>query len=121
MREEKTLNKAVVDYDVDKKIWILAEDYEDDIFPWTIKAGFKFDLASIPRFLWSIIAPFELSVEAPLVHDYCYKYPDKFCTRKQADKFFRDIMKREGVPYWKRVVAYRAVRMFAGAVWERHK
>lgn len=114
------MNKAKVSYNIKKKCYVLEEDYEDSIFPWTIKKGFYF-IASIPRFVWSILSPEELTLEAALVHDYCYKYPDKYCNRKQADKFFRDIMKREGVPYWKRVIAYRAVRLCAGGVWERHK
>ena len=35
-----------------------------------IRKGFLFDLASIPRPLWTLIAPFELSIVAPLVHDF---------------------------------------------------
>lgn len=106
-------------YNSRRKRWELNEDYRDSIFPYVIPKSFTCDLASIPRFLWSIIAPFELSEAAPLVHDFCYKHPNKYGNRKTADKYFRDIMRREGVPYWKRLVAYRAVRMFAGSVWRK--
>jgi hypothetical protein len=38
-----------------------------------IPAGFVFDLASVPRVLWWLIAPFELSIVAPLIHDWLYR------------------------------------------------
>lgn len=34
---------------------------------------FRFDLASLPREAWPLIAPFELSIAAPLLRDYLYR------------------------------------------------
>ena len=34
--------------------------------------GFRFDLASIPRVFWFLVSPFELSIAAPLLHDFLY-------------------------------------------------
>lgn len=82
-----------------------------------VAAGFRFDLASIPRPLWSLIAPFELSIAAPLVHDWIYRGNDRRYTRAQADRIFRELMKREGISWWRREPAYAAVRAFGGKAW----
>lgn len=106
-----------LDYDVKVDKWILLEDYQyKDIM---ITAGFLTDLASIPRILWNIIAPFELSTEAPVVHDFLYRNGGlgKY-TREQADQIFLELMAKEGVVWWKRHVAYRAVRLFAWGSWK---
>jgi uncharacterized protein DUF1353 len=90
----------------------------------TVPEGFHFDLASIPRPLWNIIAPFELSVTAPLVHDYLYRHGGKVpgtehvYTRAETDYMFNAIMELEGVPTWRRVLGYNAVRMFGGRAWK---
>jgi len=43
----------------------------------TVPKGFLFDLSSVPRALWWLIAPFDLSVVAPLIHDFLYRYGGK--------------------------------------------
>lgn len=88
-----------------------------------VPAGFEFDLASIPRPLWWLIAPFELSLAAPLVHDYLYRHggvlPDgRRFTRADADRLFLEIMRAERVPYWRRVLAFPAVRLFGWTGWK---
>jgi hypothetical protein len=84
-----------------------------------IPAGFRYDLASIPRWLWPIIAPHELSLIAPLAHDWLYRNHDARYTRPEADNLFRDLMRRERVPKWRRASAYAAVRAFGAQAWER--
>jgi hypothetical protein len=93
----------------------------------TIPAGFYFDLASIPRPLWWLMAPFELSLAAPLLHDFLYRYkgnppngavvPRRTYTRAEADALFKDVMHREGVSRWRRTLAYAAVRAAGGLSW----
>ena len=95
----------------------------------TVPAGFEFDLASVPRLLWTLIAPFELSIVAPLLHDFLYRNggslpagaiePRRTFTRAQADRLFLDLMGVENVPAWRRVPAYLAVRLFGGHAWRR--
>ena len=121
------------------KVWILHSAYTfrfnspAGYFEIIIPKGFEYDLASIPRFLWSMIAPFELSAVAPLFHDYMYKNVGqvpimhetdelrffKGFTRKDADILFNQIMMAEDVVFWKRVLAYKAVRVFGGGVWNK--
>ena len=104
---------------VNEKVWRLEQEfkYKNIVIP----QNFKFDLASIPRIFWWIIAPFELSVAAPLVHDYLYRRKGvtsfQVYKRSEVDNMFRDIMKFEGISWWRRFVAYRGVRLFGWIPW----
>ncbi len=119
------MDKPKVTYLVDEAQWELTERF---IFAklFVINAGFRFDLASIPRILWRLLAPFELSIAAPLGHDYLYRHGGRFVSltgikrkisRKDADKLFLKVMEDEGVGWFRRKAAYRAVRLFAGGCW----
>lgn len=120
-----------VTYDVALGLWKLLRRfvYVGGVFGKAIyievPEGFKFDLASIPRVFWRLIAPFELSVAAPLVHDYLYRYKGFWAlgkqdlTRAECDRVFFNIMTEEGVVAWRRYFAYWAVRVFGGITWER--
>ena len=91
-----------------------------------ILLGFRTDLASIPRILWRIIAPFELSILGPVIHDFLYRNGGRYVTtygvvqqvsRETTDKLFLNVMADEGVSWWRRVAAYHAVRMFGKSSW----
>lgn len=87
-----------------------------------IPEGFRCDLASVPRLVWWLIAPFELSLAAPLVHDFLYRYGGMLASgqvliRAEADTLFRELMEREHVPAWRRFLAYWAVRLFGRSSW----
>lgn len=109
--------------------WRLEADYSyrDAATTITIAKGFQFDLSSVPRLLWWLIAPFELSVAAPLLHDYLYFHggrppegsvvPPRIYNRAEVDAMFRGIMRKEGVPGWRRVLGYLAVRVFGRPAW----
>ncbi len=77
--------------------------------------GFRSDLASIPRLFWAIIASFELSLLAPIMHDLIYRSggrvilphgevtpTGRIFERKEADDLFLELMTRAKVAYWKR-------------------
>jgi len=118
-----------VTYDPVSKQWQLdhAYTYLDNPHAITVPGGFVFDLASVPRIFWGVIAPFELSITAPLIHDFLYRHrgqppvgavvPPKTYARRDADVVFREIMEQEGVAKWRREVAYIAVRCFGGFAW----
>lgn len=128
-----------ITYSTARKLWILVEEYRVTVGKEVIAIpqGFEFDLASIPRVFWRLIAPFELSIVAPLVHDYLYanegRIPDVSMlesmrdseiptkakvhyvlryTREDADNVFLKLMEKEGIPKLKREAAFRAVRWF---------
>lgn len=117
-----------VSYLVDSQEWELEEDFlfADFGLHLTIHKGFRFDLASIPRLLWRLIAPFELSITAPLVHDYLYRCGGRLpggaiLEREDADQLFLQIMEAAGVSWWRRRAAYRAVRIFGSRAWKEPK
>ena len=112
------LEAPTITYIVPEEMWRLEVTYiyPDGEHEIKVLEGFKFDLSSIPRFLWGIIAPFELSISAPLIHDFLYRnrgvIPTKTYTKKEADLLFRKMMKEEGVRAWRCRAAYHAVRLF---------
>jgi hypothetical protein len=95
----------------------------------TVPKGFLFDLSSVPRALWWLIAPFDLSVVAPLIHDFLYRYggkppagsiePPHTYTRAEVDAVFRRIIEAENVATWRRVLGYAAVRVFGFWAWRK--
>lgn len=121
---------AGVHYDVRTKMWELLDEvyYEEEGI--LVPKGFKTDLASIPRPLWVILASFELSLEAPILHDFLYRaagkstpakrngvYQDWVFSRCEADRAFRREMGRRWINFPLRFIAYWGVRIFAGSTW----
>lgn len=112
-------------------LWRLDRDVQhaDAVLGCTLFArkGYEFDLASVPRPVWPVIAPFELSILAPLFHDLIYEFqgnppaemvaPFRTFARQDADDLFLRLMILEEVPRWKRVAAYTAVRAAGWAYW----
>jgi hypothetical protein len=90
-----------------------------------VSKGFKSDLASCPRALWAILAPFDVA-RAAVIHDYiyyCIRQYRAFETADKAtwqeakaigDKVFKAGMESANpqVPGWKIQSAYLAVKMF---------
>lgn len=128
------LPPVYVTYDTRRKVWVLMFEYvitldlQDDMpIEFKIPQNFEFDLASIPRIIWPLIGSFELSLVAPLIHDYLYQFHGEpkhhrhashtwfkpVLTRAEADSIFLDLMLAEKVTSWKAKAAYRAVRLFA--------
>ncbi|QDU22397.1 DUF1353 domain-containing protein [Urbifossiella limnaea] len=118
-----------ITYDASRRSWRLLANYSYVYEGTTLTAleGFSFDLASIPRPLWWLIAPNELSVVAPLFHDLLYRYkgqlaqvqvdPYRTFTRREADDLFYHLMEVEGIAAWRRRAAYSAVRAAGGLSW----
>ena len=107
-------------------LWELHEPWEGrmpDGRVISLPLGYSTDLASIPRIFWNVIAPFELSIVAPLVHDALCDFKGKLpkemlgpwrsYSRKDADGVFRDLMLEENVPSWRVRAAYAGVRSYA--------
>lgn len=111
--------------------WVLevAYGYDDGGTRLTVPAGFRFDLASVPRLFWPLVAPFELSIAAPLLHDFLYRHagappppaalPPRRYARRDADRLFREVMAVEGVAAWRRHVAWAAARVLGAPSWGR--
>ena len=92
----------------------------------SVPKGYITDLASVPRFCWAFIAPFDVA-RAAVVHDILYEKintaykGEKILTkhdreryRKVADDVFKEGMESAvpPVPKWKIWAAYNAVRVY---------
>ena len=105
---------------VDDNVFILFEDVvvESLGYSITVKKGFDFDGASIPKWLWSIYgSPLNGNyVVASLIHDGLYA--SQKVSKSVSDKIFLDVMKQSNVGYIKRTSMYLAVTMFGGKDWK---
>ena len=75
-----------------------------------IPAGTVTDLASVPRILWAIFPPHGRYAKAAIIHDYLYD--QAVGSKAFADTTFYEAMGVLGVPKWRRVAMYWAVRLF---------
>ncbi|EAW6539825.1 TPA: DUF1353 domain-containing protein [Salmonella enterica subsp. enterica serovar Stanley] len=85
----------------------LSNDNSDVI---EVPAGFITDLATVPRIFWIMLPPDGKYAKAAIIHDYLYD--NALRTKKEADRIFLDGMTVLGVPRWKRMIMYYAVRLF---------
>lgn len=76
----------------------------------TIPKGFNTDLASAPRFLWSIFRPYGNYTLAAIVHDYMYVIG--YANKKFADREFYRIMKACNANRFKRLLMYWGAILF---------
>lgn len=113
---------------------------KDDVYQKLIvRSGFKYNMASIPWYLRSLIGHQDLGLAPPLFHDmfyacsgYTFDYqwgdyyvedlkwiqPDRRWKRKDVDRLFGRHMREVGIPSWKRKAGYLAVRSFGWISWD---
>ena len=86
----------------------------------TVKAGFVFDGASIPRALWRVCGhPLEAPrIAAALAHDWLYA--SRCASRADADLIYRTICAWVGIGAFCRNVEYGALRLCGWAAWNGH-
>ena len=90
----------------------------------TAPAGLKTDMASVPKFMWWLSAPFDVA-RAAVIHDVLYAkirhyrwHEDEgkvaFKAKKVADLVFKHAMDdaEPPVPGWKKYLCYQAVNWF---------
>ena len=113
----KTLDLKIVN----ENLFILGNDktVESLGYSVTVKKGFDFDGASIPKWLWSIYgSPLNGDyVVASLIHDGLYA--SQKISKSLSDKVFLDVMKQSKVGYIKRTSMYLAVKLFGGKDWKK--
>lgn len=81
-----------------------------DIFE--IPANFKTDLASIPKYLWPIMAPAHSSlIRAAIIHDWLYS-KTCFFSRYETDLIFYHVLKSDGISTIRASLMYYGVRIF---------
>ena len=112
----KTLELEIIN----ENLFILSKDktVESLGYSITVKKGFDFDGASIPKWLWSIYgSPLNGDyVVASLIHDGLYA--SQKISKSLSDKVFLDVMKQSKVGYIKRTSMYLAVKLFGSKDWK---
>lgn len=85
----------------------------------TIREGYIWNGASIPKAFWSVIGgPFSGKYAlGALIHDLLYD--THYTTRKEADEIFLQVMEMERVGKAKRWLMYQAVRRFGSKPWKK--
>lgn len=97
----------------------LLEDiwYRDAVGMVSIPAGFTWDMASVPEFLWWFVSPFELAYESAF-HDANYR--EQKLTREYADFQFRYLMRQRKQPWYVCWGAWLGVRLGGRKAWDKH-
>ena len=85
-----------------------------------VPAGFECVGASVPRFLWGSVSPqiHPCTLRAAVAHDFLYRFQPKGWSRKDADELFYDLVREDGLGWWRAQKAYWGVRIFGGDAWE---
>lgn len=85
-----------------------------------VPAGFRSDGASVPEFLWATVSPAidPRTIRAAVAHDYLYRHHPEGWTRADADAMFYDLIREDGLNWWRSQKAYWGLRMFGGSAWE---
>jgi hypothetical protein len=97
----------------------------------TVPAGFVTDLASVPRWAWTLVPPDGPWVKAAIVHDFLYatggtgkwkRHPAAITrpqpySRLEADGIMREAMENRGVSWLSRNLIYTAVRLGGASGW----
>lgn len=113
-------------------------EHEGVKYKLVVLTGFECNIASVPRFLWFYINPFDLG-PAAIFHDWIYRHGGQLpegswfrlendhpvdvrreipWNREGTDRLFARIMRESGVTKIKRRQAYLAVRIFGGCAWK---
>ena len=89
-----------------------------DGIEYEIPIGFWTDFASIPKFFWNIISPYDLGFGS-VPHDFGYFTGIK--TKEYWDSVFEACMIKDQIPSWKRHAAYNAVSKFGNKRYEMYR
>ena len=95
---------------------IYSSDVAKETF--VVPAGFRTDLASVPRLPIVFLLTGATSDEAAVVHDYLYGAGQ--VSRAMADAVLREASMVTKVPGWRRWMMWAAVRVFGGSHWKHN-
>ena len=112
--------------------WEVTKDFNYSINKqnFVIPKGFKFDGASVPKFLAQFLSPVGVLLIGGLIHDYGYKYETLLLkngktigirSQQWMDKTFRDINIEVNGFYFLNYLAYWALRIGGWVAWNKHR
>ena len=113
-------------WEISKDFYFIYKNVE-----YVIPKGFKFDGASVPKFLATFLSPVGVLLVGGLVHDYAYKYaalkpkndkdPLLLVNQKEADVIFREINIVQNGMQFLNYLAYWALRIGGFVAWNGHR
>jgi hypothetical protein len=123
---------AILLWSFGSRHWEIAKDFHYSINEkdFIIPKGFKFDGASVPKFLGQFLSPVGVLLIGGLVHDYGYKYETLLLKNKKTigvkdqkwmDETFRDINIEVNGFYLLNYLAYWALRIGGFVAWNKHR
>ena len=100
--------------------WRLVAPFEFSVdgLNFIVPSDFWTDFASVPRFLWPVVSPYDLGV-GPIPHDFGYF--TGHANKEWWDLVLLACMERDKIAGWKAQAAYRAVSWFWGSVWRGYR
>ena len=112
--------------------WEVVEDFYFFLNgeEYVIEKGFKFDGASVPKFLAMWLSPVGVLLMGGLIHDYGYKYAELVKVtnkvvvpknQKEMDILFRDICIEQNGFKVLNYLAYWSLRLFGFIAWNGHR
>lgn len=84
-----------------------------------IPKGFLYDMSTVPKWLWSIVRPFNDGLFGYLIHDRLYVIRDHNMTRLQCDKEMLFWTKITNKNKFDNYIRYTFVRMFGWLWWKK--
>lgn len=84
-----------------------------------VPGGTTTDFASIPRMLRFIYPKEGRHRRAAILHDYLYQTGK--VSRRVADQIFLEVMRQDGVAYWRRCSMYWGVRLGGWVAYNRYR
>ena len=123
---------AILLWSFGSRHWEIAKDchYSINGENFIIPKGFKFDGASVPKFLGQFLSPVGVLLIGGLIHDYGYKYETLLLKNKKTigkksqkwmDETFRDINIEVNGFYLLNCLAYWALRLGGFVAWNKHR
>ena len=112
--------------------WEVVKDFHYSMLGqnYVIPKGFRFDGASVPKFLAQFLSPVGVLLIGGLIHDYGYKYETLLLknkktigikTQKWMDSTFRDINIEVNGFWFLNYLAYWALRLGGFVAWNKHR
>lgn len=86
----------------------------------TVPAGFRNDLASVPAWLRSLAPSWQQTARAGVLHDCLYRWFEVWSvSRADSDALFHEALRVDRTDAFRAWLLWKAVALFGGAAWKR--
>ena len=93
------------------------------VYKISLPEGYSWDGATIPRVWWSIMGhPLKQEFRlASLIHDWRCEHAKTGAERMVGDALFLELLEQAGLPRWRRIGMWVAVRVWSLFFWRRRR